>query len=100
MGIRDLVFLGLVVVGVACLALVILALARGSAKCTYCHSASVRSSKPTVIDRPLYLIYLRPYRCQACRKRFYARKRRRVVTVHENSPATEKRTKAAGASSS
>ena len=78
MGIRNLVFLGLATVGVGCIALACLALARGSAKCPYCLSTRVRSSAPILVDKPLYLIYLRPYRCQACRKRFYAMKRRRA----------------------
>ena len=82
MGIRDLVFLGLDVMGLACLTLAILTLARGSAKCPYCHSFRIRYSQPTLVDKLLYLIYLRPYRCRACRKRFYAIKRRRT---HEQS---------------
>ena len=101
MGIRKLVFLDLEIVGIACLALAILALARGSAKCPYCLSTRVRYSQPTLVDRLLSLIYLKPYRCRACRKRFHARKRWRVVTsVHRNSQAFEKRTKAVGESSS
>ena len=99
MGIRHLVFLGLDVVGVACLTLAILTLVRGSAKCPYCISPSVRSSEPTPIDKLLYLIYVRPYRCRACRKRFHARKRV-VTSVHENSRSAETRTKAAGGASS
>ena len=99
MGIRRLVFLGLGVAGVACLTLAILTLARGSAKCPYCFSPRVRSSTPTLVDKLLYLIYIRPYRCQACLKRFYAR-RRVVTSVHENSRPTKPRTKAAGGSSS
>jgi len=75
MRIRDLVFSGLDVVGLACLTLAILALARGGAKCPYCYSSRVRYSQPTFVDKILYLIYVRPYRCQACRKRFSARKR-------------------------
>ena len=78
MGLRGLIFLGLDVVGVVCVTLAILTLARGSAKCPYCRSTRVRYSKPTIIDKILYVIYVRPYRCQACRKRFYARKRGRV----------------------
>ena len=97
MGIRRLVFFGLDVVGVVCFALAILTLARGSAKCPYCHSSKVRYSQPTLADKLLYLIYLRPYRCRACRKRFYARKRRVETSVHEHSLPAETRTKAAGA---
>ena len=78
MGIRDLVFSGLDVMGIACVTLAILTLARSSVKCPYCLSTRVRSSTPTPVDKPLYLIYLRPYRCRACRKRFYAMKRRRT----------------------
>jgi len=99
MGIHRLVFLGLAVAGVACLTLVILTLARGSAKCPYCFSPRVRSSRPTLVDKLLNLIYVSPYRCQACRKRFYAR-RRVVPSVHGNSRPTETKTKAAGGSSS
>ena len=99
MGIRELVFLGMAVVGIACLTLATLTLVRGSAKCPYCFSPRVRSSKPTLIDDLLYLVYIRPYRCQACRNRFHAR-RRVVTSVHGNSRPTETRTKAAGGSSS
>ena len=98
MGIRQLVFLGLGVVGVACLTLAILMLARSSAKCPYCFSARVRPSMPTLIDKLLYLIYIKPYRCRTCRIRFHAR--RVVTSVHENLRPTETRTKAAGGSSS
>ena len=78
MGLRRLIFLGLDVVAVICVTLAILALARGSAKCPYCRSTRVRYSKPTTTDKLLYVIYVRPYRCQACRKRFSARKRGRI----------------------
>jgi len=78
MGIRDPVFLGFDVIGLACLTLAILTLARGSAKCPYCHSSRVRSSWPALVDKLLYLIYLKPCRCQACRKRFHARNRGRT----------------------
>ena len=101
MGIDKLVFLGSEVVGLACLALVIMLLARSSAKCPHCHSTKVRYSQSTLVEKFLYLIYLRPYRCRACRERFYARKRWRVVTsVHENAQAIHRRAKAAGGSSS
>ena len=80
MGIRKLVFLDLDVVALGCLALAILALTRGSAKCPHCHSTKVRNSQSTLVEKVLYLIYLRPYRCRACRKRFYARKHWRAVT--------------------
>ena len=73
------IWLGFGLVIVFCLlTVIVIALARGSAKCPYCLSTRVRSSTPTLVDKPLYLIYLRPYRCQACRKRFYAMKRRRT----------------------
>jgi transposase-like protein len=101
MEIRDLVFLGLDVAGVACLTLVFFIVARGSAKCPYCRSARVRSSFPTAVDKLLRFIYLKPYRCQACRKRFYARRRRRVMSsARENSLPAEMRAKAVGGSGS
>jgi hypothetical protein len=81
--IRHVIGLGFGLVIVFCLSTIIaIALARGNAKCPNCLSSRVRSSTPTPVDRLLYLIYLRPYRCQACRKRFYAMKRRRA---HEQS---------------
>jgi hypothetical protein len=75
--IRYVIGLGLVIV-LCSLTMIVIALTRGSAKCPYCLSTRVRSSTPTLADKLLYLIYLRPYRCQACRKRFYAMKRRRT----------------------
>jgi len=97
MGIRNLILVGLGELLLGCLTLAILALFRGSANCPYCLSPRVRSSWPTVGDRLLYLIYLRPYRCHACRNRFHAMKRRRVVTsVHAHSLSTDKRARAAG----
>ena len=79
MQIRHLIGLGFGLVIVLCLfTMIAIALVRGSAKCPYCLSTRVRSSTPTLVDKPLFLIYLRPYRCQACRKRFYAMKRRRT----------------------
>ena len=77
MQIRYVIGLGLVIV-LCSLTMIVLALTRGSAKCPYCLSTRVRSSTPTFVDKLLYLVYLRPYRCQACRKRFYAIKRRRT----------------------
>jgi len=95
MGIRYLFFLGLGVVGVACLTMAILTVARGNTKCPYCFSPRVRSATPTLVDKLLNVIYIRPYRCHACRKRFYAR-RRVVTSLHENSRPAKTRTKAAG----
>ena len=66
------------VIALCSLTVIVIALARGSAKCPYCLSTRVRSSTPTLVDKPLYLIYLRPYRCQACRVRFYGMKRGRT----------------------
>jgi uncharacterized protein with PIN domain len=101
MGIHKLVFLNLVVVALGCVALAILALARSSAKCPHCHSTKVRYSQSILVEKFLSLIYLRPYRCRACRRRFYARKQWGVVTsVHENAPAIDRRAKAAGGSNS
>ena len=80
MGIRKLVFLDLDTVALGCLALAVLALARGNFNCPYCRSIKVRYSHPTPVEKLLCLIYLRPYRCRACRKRFYARQRWRALT--------------------
>lgn len=66
------------VIALCLVTMIAIALVRDSAKCPYCLSTRVRASTPTPVDRPLYFIYLRPYRCQACRKRFHAMKRRRV----------------------
>jgi len=100
MGISKLVFLDLDVVALGCFALAILALTRGSAKCPHCHSTKVRNSQSTLVEKVLYLIYLRPYRCRTCRKRFYAKKRWRGVTsVHENGRAIQRRPKLGGSNS-
>ena len=101
MGIRYLIFLGLVV-SVAllwCLTLIIVASARGRKipKCPHCHSRRIRSSWPRFGDKFLLLIGITAYRCEACLRRFYAMRRNRVgSSVHEKSLHTEKSSEAAG----
>jgi len=100
MGIRYLIVLGLVV-SVAllwCLTLIIVVSARGRKipKCPHCHSRRIRSSWPRFGDKFLLLIGITSYRCEACLKRFYAMRKKRVV--HENSLPTEKSSRAAGGS--
>jgi hypothetical protein len=61
-----------------CLTLVIVASARGRniSKCPRCHSRRVQSSRSTLGDELLLLIDIRPYDCEACKKRFYAIRRK------------------------
>jgi hypothetical protein len=82
MGLSNLFFLGLAVLLLGCLTLLVLALTRGSSKCPHCECPKVRPSFPTLVDKLLSFLYLRPYRCHACRSRFYAKRRRRT---HEHS---------------
>ena len=90
MGIRYLIFLGLVV-SVAllwCLTLIIVVSARGRKilKCPHCHSRRIRSSWPRFGDRFLLLIGIAAYRCEACLKRFYVMATKRVLSsVREKS---------------
>jgi len=86
--IRDLVGLALAFLTSAwCVAFVVFAIvvvARGwnISKCPSCQSNRIRSSCPTSVDKLLYRTNVMPYRCEACQKRFYAIKRKRVVPVH------------------
>jgi transposase-like protein len=87
MGIRYLIFLGLIV-SVALflfLALIIVSSARGRkiSKCPHCHSRRIRSSWPRFGDNVLLLTGIASYRCEACLKRFYALRKRVVSSVHE-----------------
>jgi hypothetical protein len=53
------------------------ALARGRyiPQCPSCHSNRLRPSWPTVLDRFVLLhCQIRPWRCEACRYRFYLRR--------------------------
>ena len=45
----------------------------GGRHCPHCGSARVRGSWLRVLDR--YLIWLKPFRCEACSRRFYMPKR-------------------------
>ena len=56
---------------------VTIALARGRdiAKCPKCKSTRIRRSWPHVVDNILFPAYIKPYRCESCRNRFYAIKR-------------------------
>jgi transposase-like protein len=80
--------IGLGFVGLASLswlALAIIAMARGRkiSKCPRCQSTRIRYSWPRFADKFLYFTNITPYRCEACTRRFYAMKRRRVVSsVH------------------
>ena len=83
MGSRCLIFLGLVSVGLLwCLTLIIVASARGRkiAKCPHCHSGRIRSSWPRFGDKCLLLTGITAYRCEACLKRFYAMRNKRVLS--------------------
>jgi len=57
--------------------LVTIASARGRNlfKCPNCESTRIRRSWPRVADKILFPPYIRPYRCEACNKRFHAMKR-------------------------
>jgi len=57
-------------------AVVVVARGRNISKCPFCRSSRIRQSKSRAKDRVLHYIYVRPYRCEACLKRFYALKRR------------------------
>jgi len=83
MGIRYWIVLGWSAVVLLCwLTLVLLALSRSSKKfkCPNCQSTRIRPSWPGLGDKILYCAFVRPYRCEACRKRFYALKGKRVET--------------------
>jgi DNA-directed RNA polymerase subunit RPC12/RpoP len=42
-------------------------------RCPYCNSAELRRSRTRSLERLLRLARIRPYRCDACDARFYAR---------------------------
>jgi transposase-like protein len=73
---------------------VAIAAARGRKipKCPRCHSTRIRRSQTRFLDKLLFPAYIKPYRCEACQKRFCAIRRKRV-----NEP-TEKSRRAAGGS--
>jgi len=62
------------------LTLAIAALARGRkiSKCPRCLSTRVRPSWPRFVDDVLFPSYIKPYRCEVCKKRFYAMRPKRV----------------------
>jgi hypothetical protein len=43
-------------------------------RCPICKSNRVRPSWPTIMDKFLWISATTPFRCEACLKRFYARK--------------------------
>jgi hypothetical protein len=98
MEIRNIYSLGLIVVLLLCLTPPVIALTRASAKCPGCWSSRIRFAQAAWAEKLLRAIYLRPYRCQACRKRFYARSRKQIPVSQELTPQKSKR--AAGASGS
>ena len=59
------------------LVLATIALARGRniSKCPNCESTRIRRSWPRAADKILFPAYIKPYRCEACNKRFRALKR-------------------------
>lgn len=59
------------------LALATIALARGRniSKCPNCESTRIRRSWPHAVDNILFPAYIKPYRCESCKNRFYAIKR-------------------------
>lgn len=68
-----------------CLTLIIIASARGRCvfKCPRCHSKRIRSSLPRFGDNILLITEIKAYSCEVCKKRFYALRRKRVVSpVH------------------
>jgi hypothetical protein len=69
------------------LAAVAIASTRGrkTFKCPHCQSARVRRSWPRFADYILFPANIRPYRCEACQKRFYGVKRDCFQEVARNS---------------
>ena len=68
-----------------CLTLIIVASARGRCvfKCPRCHSKRIHSSLPRFGDNILRITEIKTFTCEACKKRFYALSRKRVVSsVH------------------
>jgi DNA-directed RNA polymerase subunit RPC12/RpoP len=57
-------------------------------RCPYCHSTELRRSRARGFERLLRFAHLRPYRCDACDRRFYGR-------AVESASANEKSTKQA-----
>jgi transposase-like protein len=59
------------------LVLATIALGRGHniSRCPNCESTRIRRSWPRVVDKILFPTYIKPYRCEACNKRFRALKR-------------------------
>lgn len=81
--IRDLIGLGvssLVLLG--SLTLIILASARGRyvAKCPRCHSRRIQSSLSRSESKILSLLEIKAYSCEACKKSFYALRRKQVLS--------------------
>jgi hypothetical protein len=75
----GLAFLLMAVVWWITLAAIALARGRNISKCPYCFSSRIRHARPLRADLLLHYIHVRPYRCEACLKRFYALKRKQAV---------------------
>jgi hypothetical protein len=56
---------------------VTIALARGRniSKCPGCRSTRIRRSQARFVDKILFPAYIKSYRCEVCKMRFYAIKR-------------------------
>jgi hypothetical protein len=83
MRIRYMLLLGLASVAlILWLGVFLAALQRGwhVTKCPTCLSDRIRPSWPRMRDKLLRPSLIKPYRCEACRRRFYALKRVRLRT--------------------
>jgi len=58
---------------------------RKISKCPRCRSTRVRRSWPQFVDYILFPVSIRPYRCEACKKRFYAIRHNRFHEPDEKS---------------
>ena len=57
------------------LATIALAHGRNISMCPNCESTKIRRSWPRLVDNILFPAFIKPYRCESCRNRFYAIKR-------------------------
>jgi len=64
------------------LALAALVRGRNISKCPRCESTRVRPSWPRFVDNFLFPASIKPYRCEVCKKRFYAMGRKLNWTDH------------------
>jgi hypothetical protein len=81
-----LLFAAVVAFGVLVLlffARVLMARSRSLEDCPDCHSQRVRPSYPRFGDQLMAFLWVRPYRCESCRHRFYGPWRSRSGTAQE-----------------